>query len=86
LPVYRHKDTLLHGLSPMTALLMIMTMAASALLLENPLYVALICAEVRPRLGYATCEHRSEDRYPQAQAANEPTQRPGPKIEPITSR
>jgi energy-coupling factor transport system permease protein len=44
LPVYRHKDTLLHGLSPMTSLLMIMTMAASALLLENPLYVALICA------------------------------------------
>ena len=35
MPVYRHKDTLLHGLSPMTSLLMIMTMAASALMLES---------------------------------------------------
>jgi energy-coupling factor transport system permease protein len=44
LPVYRNKDTLLHGLNPVTSLLMIATLAASAILLENPLYVALICA------------------------------------------
>ncbi len=45
LPVYRYKDTLLHGLNPMTSLLMVATLASSAILLENPLYVAVICAE-----------------------------------------
>ncbi len=44
LPVYRNKDTLLHGLNPVASLLLMGTLAASALLLENPLYVALICA------------------------------------------
>jgi energy-coupling factor transport system permease protein len=44
LPVYRHKDTMIHGLNPVAALLMIVALAVSALLLENPLYVTLICA------------------------------------------
>jgi len=44
LPVYRSKDTLIHGLHPAAALVMTLTLAACALVLENPLYVALICA------------------------------------------
>jgi energy-coupling factor transport system permease protein len=46
LPVYRHKDTLIHGLHPAAALLMTVALAAAALLLENPLYTAVICAGV----------------------------------------
>jgi len=46
LPVYRHKDTLIHGLHPVAALVMTLTLAVCALLLENPLYVAVICAAV----------------------------------------
>jgi len=44
LPVYREKDTLVHGLHPLTALLLVATLAASALLTENPVYCALACA------------------------------------------
>ena len=44
IPVYRYKDTLLHGLHPVASLVMIVTLAVSAILLENPLYVAVICA------------------------------------------
>jgi energy-coupling factor transport system permease protein len=43
LPVYRHKDTLLHGLYPAVSSLLVLTLAAAALMLENPLYVALVC-------------------------------------------
>jgi energy-coupling factor transport system permease protein len=46
LPIYRHKDTFVHGLHPVAALTMTLTMAACALLLENPIYVAVICAAV----------------------------------------
>ena len=46
LPVYRHKDTLIHGLHPAAALAMTLTLAVCALLLENPVYVAVICAAV----------------------------------------
>ncbi|MDY6796922.1 MAG: energy-coupling factor transporter transmembrane component T [Actinomycetota bacterium] len=46
LPVYRFKDTLIHGLHPLTALMLTLTFAVSALLLENPVYTAVICAGV----------------------------------------
>lgn len=46
LPVYRDKDTLLHALHPLTALLLVLTLAGSALLLDNPLYAALFCCGV----------------------------------------
>jgi energy-coupling factor transport system permease protein len=46
LPVYRNKDTLIHGLHPAAALAMTLTLASCALLLENPVYVAVICTAV----------------------------------------
>jgi energy-coupling factor transport system permease protein len=46
LPVYRDKETLIHGLNPVAALLLTLTLAACALLLENPLYVIVVCAAV----------------------------------------
>ncbi len=53
LPVYRYKDTLVHGLHPLTALLLVLSLASSALLLDNPLYVALVCAGVLGLAGAA---------------------------------
>jgi len=44
LPVYRQKDTLVHGLHPLTSLLLIACMLAAALLLDNPLHLALLAA------------------------------------------
>lgn len=44
LPVYRYKETMMHGLHPAAALLMCAALAVSALILENPLYIMLICA------------------------------------------
>jgi energy-coupling factor transport system permease protein len=53
LPVYRNKDTLVHGLHPLTALLLVLSLASSALLLDNPLCVALVCAGVLGLIGAA---------------------------------
>ncbi|MBN2027850.1 MAG: energy-coupling factor transporter transmembrane protein EcfT [Actinobacteria bacterium] len=44
LPVYRYKDTLLHGLNPVISLFLVVTLAVTSLLLENPVYTALVCA------------------------------------------
>ncbi len=44
LPVYRHKDTLLHGLNPLVSVLLVVSLVVAALLLENPLYGAVIFA------------------------------------------
>ncbi|NPV58643.1 MAG: energy-coupling factor transporter transmembrane protein EcfT [Actinobacteria bacterium] len=43
LPVYREKDTLVHGLHPLAALALVASVAAAALVLENPLYTAVVC-------------------------------------------
>ncbi len=43
MPVYREKDTLVHGLHPLTALLLVATLAALALLGEDPVSAALAC-------------------------------------------
>ncbi len=66
LPVYRDKDTIIHALHPLAAILLLASLLAAVLLLENPLYLAVagaglaalvflaeVSREVRPflRLG-----------------------------------
>jgi energy-coupling factor transport system permease protein len=46
LPVYRYKDTLMHGLHPLAALIAFVSMAAATLVLENPLCTAITGAGV----------------------------------------
>lgn len=53
LPVFRQKETLLHGLHPAAALSLVSALALSALLLENPLYVAAVCAGTLGLIGAA---------------------------------
>jgi energy-coupling factor transport system permease protein len=52
-PVYRHKDTLVHGLHPVPALLLFISIAAAALALENPLYTLTLCAGVLSLMALA---------------------------------
>jgi energy-coupling factor transport system permease protein len=53
LPVYRYKDTLIHGLHPLAALIAFASMAAAALVLENPLCTAIIGAGVLALIAQA---------------------------------
>lgn len=53
LPVYRDKDTLLHGLHPVAALALVATVVTAALVLENPLYTAVTCGGVIALLAQA---------------------------------
>ncbi len=51
LPVYREKNTLVHRLHPLTALLLSLTPAILALILENPLYLPLLCIGLLGLIG-----------------------------------
>ncbi|MBC7230805.1 MAG: energy-coupling factor transporter transmembrane protein EcfT [Actinobacteria bacterium] len=53
LPVYRYKDTLLHGLHPLAALALAASAVTAALVLENPLYTATLCVSVLALLWQA---------------------------------
>ncbi len=53
LPVYREKDTLLHGLHPIAALALVASTLAAVLVMENPLYTVTICAAVVAMLAQA---------------------------------
>lgn len=53
LPVYRERDTLLHGLHPLAALALTASMVTAVLALENPLYTLTTCAAVIAFLAQA---------------------------------
>ncbi len=53
LPVYREKPTLMHRLHPLTSILVSLAPAILALILENPLYLALVCAGLLGLLAVA---------------------------------
>lgn len=53
LPVYREKDTLLHGLHPLAALALAASAVGAALVLENPLYTVTVCAGLLALLAQA---------------------------------
>ncbi len=53
LPVYREKDTLLHGLHPLSALALAFSLVAATLILDNPLYTAVLCSGVIAMLAQA---------------------------------
>ncbi|MEW6553471.1 MAG: energy-coupling factor transporter transmembrane component T [Actinomycetota bacterium] len=57
-PVYRYKETLLHGLNAVASLLLVASLAAAALLLENPLYVMVVCAGT---MGIILCAETWEE-------------------------